>query len=557
MTGVPMLERREPPPAVRAESGPAGRSGGHDSTAGIGQLVRLVLRRDRMRIAMWCTAIVGLIVVTAASITGLYHTPAELETYGRLVRGNSALIVQSGPGYGLDNPTTGAVMMNEVAIWTIIGVSLMSVFMTIRHTRTEEESERAELIRAAPVGRHAPLAAALIAVAIADAVVAIGSALALVAYGLPLSGSVAFGVSIFGAGLVFAGVALVAAQVASGSRAALALGGAVLGLSFVFRAVGDVGNGVLSWVSPIGWAQAIRSYADERWWVIALPVLATTGLVAAAVALQDRRDFGAGLVPQRPGPAAAGPGLASPFGLAVRLQRASVIGWAIGIGLISFFYGIVADQAESMIQDNPDLADFFAQLGGASITDAFLSTSVLILALIGTGFTISSVLRLRSEELAGRTDALLATAVSRRRLALSHLVVAAVGTTVIMVTAGLSIGLGFALVSGDASQIGRLLAAALVMVPAMLVIAGGTFALFGLVPRWSLVIWGFYAWVMVAGMLATVLRLPDWTLDLSPFQHVPALPAASMSWMPVTVLLVVALALVVVGLLALDRRDMS
>lgn len=557
MTGVPTLERREPPPAVRAESGPAGRSGGHDPTAGIGQLVRLVLRRDRLRIAMWCTAIVGLIVVSAASITGLYRTPAELATYARLVRGNSALIVQSGPGYGLDNPTTGAVMMNEVAIWTIIGVSLMSVFMTIRHTRTEEESERAELIRAAPVGRHAPLAAALIGVAIADAVVAIGSAVALIAYGLPLSGSIAFGVSIFGAGLVFAGVAVVAAQVASGSRAALALGGAVLGLSFVLRAVGDVGNGVLSWASPIGWAQAIRAYADERWWVIALPVLAAAGLVVAALALQDRRDFGAGLVPQRPGPAAAGSWLASPFGLAVRLQRASVISWAIGVGLIAFFYGIVADEAESMIQDNPDLAEFFAQLGAASITDAFLSTSVLILAFIATGFTISSVLRLRSEELAGRTDALLATAVTRRRLALSHLMVAVAGTVGIMLITGLSIGLGFALVSGDASQIGRLLTAAIVMVPAMLVIAGGTFALFGLVPRWSLAIWGFYAWVMVAGMLASVLQLPDWTLDLSPFQHVPALPAASMSWMPVTVLLVVALGLVAVGLLALDRRDMS
>jgi ABC-2 type transport system permease protein len=175
MTGAPTLERREPPPVVHVGSGPTARSGRSDSTAGIGHLVRLVLRRDRLRIALWWTAIVGLIVVTAASITGLYHTPAELETYGRLVRGNSALIVQSGPGYGLDNPTTGAVMMNESAIWTIIGVALMSVFMTVRHTRTEEESERAELIRAAPVGRHAPLVAALIGVAIATPISAAAS----------------------------------------------------------------------------------------------------------------------------------------------------------------------------------------------------------------------------------------------------------------------------------------------------------------------------------------------------------------------------------------------
>ena len=376
-------------------------SGGRQSIAGTARLTGFVLRRDRVRILLWFAAIVGLIVVTAASITGLYDTPEQLESYARTVRGNSALIIQAGPGYGLDQPTTGAVMMNELSVSTIIAVGLMGVFMVVRHTRTEEESERAELVRAAPVGRDAPLAAAMIGTAIAEAVVATGAALALVAYGLPTTGSVAFGLAVFGAGLVFAGVAAVAAQVASGSRAALGLGGVAIGVAFVLRAVGDVGNGVLSWLSPIGWAQAIRAFADERWWVLLLPVVASAALVAGAVALQGRRDFGAGLVAQRPGAAAAGPRLSSPLGLAVRLQRASVLSWTIGLGLIAFFYGIVADQAESILQDNPEMEDFFIQLGQGSIVDAFLSTAALIIGLMATGFTISSVLRLRSEEMAG------------------------------------------------------------------------------------------------------------------------------------------------------------
>ena len=218
-------------------------SGGRQSIAGTARLTGFVLRRDRVRILLWFAAIVGLIVVTAASITGLYDTPEQLESYARTVRGNSALIIQAGPGYGLDQPTTGAVMMNELSVSTIIAVGLMGVFMVVRHTRTEEESERAELVRAAPVGRDAPLAAAMIGTAIAEAVVATGAALALVAYGLPTTGSVAFGLAVFGAGLVFAGVAAVAAQVASGSRAALGLGGVAIGVAFVLRAIGDVGNG--------------------------------------------------------------------------------------------------------------------------------------------------------------------------------------------------------------------------------------------------------------------------------------------------------------------------
>ena len=397
----------------------------------------------------------------------------------------------------------------------------------------------------------------MIGTAIAEAVVVTGPALALIAYGLPTTGSVAFGLAVFGAGLVFAGVAAVAAQVASGSRAALGLGGVAIGVAFVLRAVGDVGNGVLSWLSPIGWAQAIRAFADERWWVLLLPVVATVVLVAGAVALQGRRDFGAGLVAQRPGAAAAGPRLASPLGLAVRLQRASVLSWTIGLGLIAFFYGIVADQAESILQDNPEMEDFFIQLGQGSIVDAFLSTAALIIGLMATGFTISSVLRLRSEELAGRVDELLATPVSRRAVARSHLVIAAVGSVIVMAVAGFAVGVGYALVVGDAGEVARNTAAGLVMVPAMLVFGAIAFVLYALSPRWSPLVWALFVWALVAGMLASVLDLPDWTLNLSPFQHVPGLPAAPMSWLPIVVLLFVAGALVSFGMWALDRRDMS
>ena len=543
--------------AVGSVPEPVSRASRSDSLDGTLGLVRLVLRRDRLRIALWVVGLVGLVAVSAASITSLYTTPVQLESYARTVRGNSALIIQAGPGYGLDTPTTGAVLMNETALWTIIAAGLMSLFMVVRHTRTEEETERAELVRAAPVGRNAALAASMIGAGIANAVVAAGLAVSLIAYDLPIAGSVAFGLEVFGGGMVFAGVAAVAAQVASSSRAALALGGVVIGVAFVLRAIGDVSNGMLSWLSPIGWAQSIRAFADERWWVLAISAIAVVGLVASAVALQSRRDFGAGLIAQRPGPAAAAPALSTPFALAVRLQRTSVVGWAVGIGVLGFFYGIVADQAESIIEDNPEMADYLTQLGQGSITDVFLSTSVLIMALMASGFTVSSVLRLRSEEIAARADPLLATVVSRRRWASSHLSVAVIGTAGIMVVVGASVGLGFALVSGDVGQVGRLVAAALAVVPAMLVLAGIGLALDGAGPRWAPLTWGVLAWVVVAGLLGSVLDLPQWALNLSPFAHVPALPADTFTWGPIVLLLVVAGLFMAIGFAALDRRDIA
>jgi ABC-2 type transport system permease protein len=516
-----------------------------------------VLRRDRLRIGLWLLAIVGLVALSASSIAGLYTTPAQLESYARTVRGNSAMIIQSGPGFGLDRPTTGAILMNEVGVWTFIAVGLMAVFMMVRHTRTEEETARAELVRAAPVGRHAPLLAAAAATATATALVALGCALVVVAFGFPSSGAAAFGLSVWGMGLVLAAVGAVAAQVAGGSRAALGIGGAVLGISFVLRAIGDVGNGVLSWSSPIGWAQAIRAFADERWWVLVVPVVIALALMVLSIELEQRRDFGAGLVPQRPGAAVAPPSLSSPLGLAVRLQRASLVGWAVGIGLIAFFYGIVADQAETIIEDNPELADFLAQLGMGSVTDAFLATSILMLGLLATGFTITSVLRLRSEEYGGLVDQMLAVGISRRRAAVAHLAVAAAGTVLLMLVAGVAVGAGYAVVIGELQPIGEIVAAAVVMVPAMLVFGGLAVALYGLSARWAPTVWALFAWALLAGVLASVLDLPEWAVDLSPFQHVPALPATAMSWTPVVVLLAVAGALTIVGLLALDRRDIA
>jgi ABC-2 type transport system permease protein len=525
--------------------------------AGSHQLLRLVLRRDRFRASMWMVGLVGLLAVSASSVVTLYRTPEQLEGYARTVRGNSALIIQSGPGHGLDDPTVGAVVMNETALWLFVAVAVMSVFMVVRHTRTEEETERAELVRAAPVGRHAALVATMIATLLVNVAIAFGAVVALLVAGLPAVGSLAFGASMVGVGMVFAGVAAIAAQVASGSRAALAAGGAAVGSAFVLRAIGDVGNGVLSWLSPIGWAQAIRAYADERWWVLLLPVAATVTSVVAARALQDRRDFGSGLVGQRSGRSEATPTLSTAFGLAVRLQRGALIGWAVGLAVLSFFYGLVADEVEQMIEDNPDMADFFAQLGMGSVTDAFLSTAMLIMALFATGFTVSSVLRLRSEEVSGRVDPILATPVSRRRWAAGHLLVALGGTAFLALLCAVAMGAAAALVLGDTARVAELAAAGAVMVPAMWVLAGATMLLYSWRPQWSLAAWALVAWVFVVAMFATVLDLPQWVSNLSPFEHVPALPAASMTWLPLTVLTAIAAVAIGASLVALDRRDMA
>ncbi len=112
-----------------------------------------------------------------------------------------------------------------MAIGAVIA-GLMSMFIVGRHTRAEEESGRDELVRAAAVGRHAPIVAAAVVAAMANVAMGALVTLSLLAYGLDREGCLSIGVALTLAGLTFTGVALVAAQLTDGTRAMYGITGA-------------------------------------------------------------------------------------------------------------------------------------------------------------------------------------------------------------------------------------------------------------------------------------------------------------------------------------------
>jgi ABC-2 type transport system permease protein len=370
----------------------------------------------------------------------------------------------------------------------------------------------------------------------------------------PAAGSFALGASLGGAGLLFAGVALVAVQVNQSTGGAYGIVGAVLGASYLLRAAGDVGDGTLSWLSPIGWAQSMRPFADERWWPLLLLVAGAAVLSLAAFALLERRDDGAGLVPPRPGPARASGALATPFGFALRLLRAALIGWAFGLFLAGVSLGLTGQDVQSLLGDSEEVDKLYNQTSG-SLVDNYLAVSLSSMALIGTAFAIQAVLRMRSEESAGRAESLLATALSRPRWAGSHLAVAVVGSVLILAALGVGAGVADAIASDDAGRLPLLLGSAVALAPAVWVLAGAALALVGLVPRAAPAAWGVLGACFLVLYLGPLLSLPDWVMDVSPFTHVPLLPAAAFDVVPLLVLTGVAAVLAAVGVAGLRRRD--
>ena len=521
-----------------------------------GRQLRFIARRDRVRAPVWITAVVGLVSASAVSVVALYPTQEDLDLYATVSLANVAFKAINGPGYGLDNATEGAVMMNEVSIFTYVAMALMAILLVVRHTRAEEETDRAELVLAAPVGRYATMAAVAVWVSAVALVIGFGLTTAMLIAGLPVAGSVAYGAASTAIALCFVGIALVAAQLATSARAATALAGAVLGASFVVRGVGDIGNGWMTWLSPVGITQAIRPYDAERWWVLVVLVLLGVSTTGVAVVLLGRRDLGAGLLGQPAGPAEGDRRLATPLAMAVRLQRGAFVGWLTGLALTGYLIGLIADEAEAMAESDA-IAEFIARAGPGSITEALLATMILLVALIASGFTVSSVLRLRTEETAGRVEPILAAPVDRRRWMLSHYLVAVVGSLLMMVATGMTIGLGYASATGRTDQVPPVLAAALAQFVAMLVLAGFTLALFALGARWALLGWLGVAVSFVVGLLGDTLNLPQWVRNASPFEHVPSMPAAPFEPLPLVVLATIAIALTATAMVAIRRRDIG
>jgi ABC-2 type transport system permease protein len=465
------------------------------------------------------------------------------------------MIAFNGAAQGLN--TVGGQVAFQFGAAGMVLVALMSIFMVGRLTRGEEEAGRLEVVRSLPVGIHANTLAAALTVAAMNLIIGGLTAAVLIAQGLPVAGSVTFGVSFILVGLVFGGVALLVAQVTESTRVAYGTAGAVLGAAYVLRAVGDIGDGTVSWFSPIGVAQKARPFANERWWPLLLLVAVTVLLVVAASALTVRRDLGAGLVAARPGPPAAAPWLGHPLGLAFRLQRGSLLGWSAGVLVIGAAYGWIGPTVDTFIGQNKALAEMLTSAGGPSLTDSYFASSFRLMALIATGFAIGSAMRVRSEETSMRAELVLATPVSRWRFAASHLAVACAGSVVMLAVAGLGTSLAYGVAGGGMQSVPRLFVAALVYAPAMWIMVGLVIALDGLVPRLLGVTWAVLVACVVEGFLGAILGLPRWLSDLSPFEHVPQLPAASLTLLPLVVMSAVAAGLTLIGLTGLRRRDIG
>ena len=522
---------------------------------GTGTLLRLALRRDRVLAPVVVLLLGGMAWSSAAATVALYPDPAQVTSAAVAANASPALVALYGPVHASLGSLASLKMLSTGAV----AVALTAVFLLRRHTRTEEETGRVELLGAGVLSRHAPLTAAVIHT---TAVVLLASALCAFGYavsGLPLAGSLGLGLAWLVAGLAFTGITAVAVQLTSSARTVAAIAGGGVAAAYLLRAVGDAaGDGparVLVWLSPLGWAQQVRPYAGERWWVGLLALAFGAATMAAGFALRSRRDLGSGLLADRAGPAHTAMG--TPFALAWRLQRSAILGWSLAVVLAGAVMGGFASSAATLL-DSPEARDMIRSLGGTgSLTDAFIAAEFGIMAAAVAGFGIAAALRLLGEESSTRAELALSTATSRWSWLMSHVTLALVGSAGILALLGVGASVADGATRGDLTEsFSRVLPAALVQVAPVWVVIALAVLLYGTASRLALGAWVVLAACLVLGQLGDLLHLPTGVQDLSPFRHVPMLPGGVFDPAPVVALVAIAGLLVMAGGTLFRRRDL-
>lgn len=543
--------------ARRAAPAPAVYRPQSDGLAGLGAMVRFVVRHNRVRLVVWFVVIVGLFAYVGDYFKGVFDTQLALDDFAQV---SDTPGIKALTGLAAAPATLGGAVWTKIWMTCAVSLALGIVFLVTRNGRADEELGRTELLRSRMLGHHAYSAATWLVLAVLSVLVGVFVAISSVALGLDpegagTAGSWVVGASITGMALVALGVGAVAGQLASTSRGANALGAiAILGF-YVLRMIGDLGNGALTWASPIGWAQQMAPWGANRWWPFGLLLLLAAALLSAAWVLEARRDHGAGLLPERAGKAGAPQRYASPLGLALRLQRGPIVGWTIGIVLGALLLGSVVNAMENLLQDAG--ADLPMVLRGTGVS-ALLGLMGGMMGMLVAVFAVQSATQLRADEASGIVEVQLAGSVSRSRWVLERLAIPGVGSAVLLALGGCLMGASYGATIGDATQTWTIAGATLAYWPAVMTLVGLAVALFGYVPRVSIpVAWGVIAAFWIVMVIGDALHLPDWLLEALPFSATPALPVEEMSWTPLIVMTAVAAALAWLGMARFARRDVQ
>jgi ABC-2 type transport system permease protein len=448
--------------------------------------------------------------------------------------------------------------------WRVGGILAVAaagfgLFAAVRAFRAEEDAGRTEVVLAGIVSRRALNLSALVAIAASAAVLWLAEFLGFVLAHLPATGSAYLALASASVIPVCVGVGAVASQLAPTRRVALELGGAIVGLLFLLRAVADTSSGLgrLRWTTPLGWAEEMRPLTGAQPLVLLLPATTTLLLLAAAVRIAARRDIGTGVLPARDTADARLWLLGSPAAQALRESLGALIAWAGSFAVFGFILGTISKSISSA-DVSTNVQRQIAKLGTGSIVTptGYLAFVFIFVILAVSVFMCTQVGAARQEEAEQQLETLLALPVSRRGWLAGRLALAVLGGAALCLVAGFFTWAGAS--SGGAHvSLPRILEAGVNAMPVAILFLGLAAVAYAVVPRAATAVgYGLVTISFVWQLVGSLLAAPSWLVDLTPFAHAALVPAEPFRTGAALVMVAIGLVASAAAIGAFERRDL-
>jgi polyether ionophore transport system permease protein len=521
-------------------------------------LYRLMLRMTWRGGVIWSLVFAAFAASTVKGYEVAYKTEAARWLLGAQLRTNIGFHALYGVPYRIETVAGFTAWRIGTSMAVLAGVWML--LTATRLIRGEEEDGRWEFLLSGATTPARAVGAVAAAMASWLAVVWVVLTLTLARVNLPSHGSEAFAGGVVLVGAVFGAAALLSSQLVPIRRRASGLVGGTLGAMFIVRVVADTTTGLswLRWVTPFGWFEEVRSYSGDRAGPLLLLAAEAIALAVVAFAIARRRDFGRGALFNADAAKARPAGLRSWVGFTARRSLSPTIVWSLSMGVFSLVLGLLARDVADFLKESPDAAKVLEKLGSSGSTaTTFLGFVFGLVALVAALFTAFRVSADREEESSGRLDNLFVGPVDRRSWFLWQGLVTVAGAVVITVGSAAFAWLG-AIARGADVSLPRLLEGGLNCLPVVVLFTGLGFLAFAAIPRGTTgVALGAIALSYLVLIVGSLIKAPRWVLDLSPFQHVPPVPATG--WEPVSAaaLFLIGVGMCLLGARIFARRDIA
>ena len=489
------------------------------------------LRRDGLQLVLWIGSTALLAFAAYAGVSDSFGTEQDRQSLLVAAIANPVILLFRGLPSGASE---GAFIAFLIVPFLCMLAAFMSSFLAVRHTRADEETGRAELVGGTPAGRMLPTVVTLVHGLVANLVLAMLTALALIAAGLEAGGSFVVGTAAGVVGVFFLGLGLLAAQFMRTSRGANTVSVTVLLVTYLLAGIGNalgtpsddlqrMESSWPTWLSPFGWAENSRPFADDNLWPLLLCKLFGIAFAVTAIALQSVRDVGSSFVAERVGRADARPALRSTSSLVWRLAAGSIIGWAIGGAISGLLATTLASVVEEVGADNPAIEAILAQMASqGSIEQGVLTTFFVMIGILAACAGVQTITRARQEETHGTAELVLATPIDRVRWLADFVLVGFAAIVVILAAGVAGASAGIAANDGDPDLYRSAVTVALGQVVAATVFLVLTAFVFVAAPRWTIPVgWSLVLLAAVIGLFGPIFGMPENVTWFSPVAAAP------------------------------------